>query len=274
MSVLKSKTFIMSKSLKLIKINKKLLFSMSFCPIHFVKISILRRVLDSLIFSLVFLPLTNAIAQANPTYLISNYLLTQSTENEREKAQQLYLKGMEYYYGGEYKNAIRQFEQALEINPNYIEFHIGIGLSQSELGNHQAAIAVFNQILTINPNYYNAYYNRASNYKALGKLQLDLQDLTKTLQLTNNNHVSALINRANIYIKLKQDRQAKQDLDRAIALNPDEANAYFNRALVNLLLGNRKAAQSDLNRAEQLHRKDGNSMGIQQVKKARRSLRL
>ncbi|MEO0934241.1 MAG: tetratricopeptide repeat protein, partial [Cyanobacteria bacterium J06641_2] len=77
-----------------------------------------------------------------------------------------------------YPNAIPDFTQAIEINPNYLDAYYNRGCCYFYIQDYQAAINDFSFSIQINPQYLQAYSARANSYIALGeitKAELDFQ---------------------------------------------------------------------------------------------------
>jgi tetratricopeptide (TPR) repeat protein len=67
----------------------------------------------------------------------------------------------------DYQNAIRSYDRAIEINPNYADAYYNRGLAYKNLKDYQNAIRSYDRAIEIDPNYANAYCNRGSAYKSL-----------------------------------------------------------------------------------------------------------
>jgi tetratricopeptide (TPR) repeat protein len=83
----------------------------------------------------------------------------------------------------DYKGALKDFAQALKVDPKLTEAHLGRGIAYSGLGNTQAAIKAYNQAIKLKPSFAQAYLNRADEYATLGQKQRAIADLQKASQL-------------------------------------------------------------------------------------------
>jgi tetratricopeptide (TPR) repeat protein len=74
------------------------------------------------------------------------------------------LIGTRYFKHGSLRDALINYEKAVEINPSYVKGHFnkGVVLAQSE--NHSAAIQAYSKAISLDPNYVDAYLNRGNSY--------------------------------------------------------------------------------------------------------------
>ncbi|MCT7948738.1 tetratricopeptide repeat protein [Ancylothrix sp. C2] len=70
-------------------------------------------------------------------------------------------RGFVYLSRREYPQAIKEYDQAIKLNPNYADAYLSRGLSYHKLGNSQQAIQDIDRVLQINPNHGRAYLDRA-----------------------------------------------------------------------------------------------------------------
>mgnify|MGYP003304211413 CR=1 FL=1 len=63
--------------------------------------------------------------------------------------------------GGESKEAIEAFNEALTIKPDNAKAYNNIGVALREQGKLEETIAAYNKALAINPNYAEAHYHRS-----------------------------------------------------------------------------------------------------------------
>ncbi|MGZ3607884.1 MAG: tetratricopeptide repeat protein, partial [Syntrophales bacterium] len=95
-----------------------------------------------------------------------------------------YLKrGNAYIRLGNYKQAISDYDRAIEINPNYVKAYINRGNTYINLGNYKQAISDYDRAIEINPNYAFVYYNRSLCYANLGNQKQAIEDLKTAARL-------------------------------------------------------------------------------------------
>ncbi|MHC0068213.1 caspase, EACC1-associated type [Nostoc sp. UIC 10890] len=145
---------------------------------------------------------------------------TVSTPSTTMTAKELYDRGLDKSNKGDYKGAIDDFTQSLQLDPNYVLAYFQRGYALNEIEDYKGAIENYNQYLQLNPNDAAAYNNRCLVYNNLDKYQ-----------------------------------QAISDCNKAIRINPNNANAFYNRGNTRSKLGEKQAAIQDFQKAAQLYQK-------------------
>lgn len=79
--------------------------------------------------------------------------------------------GIHNFKSGDYEEAIRNFEIALNANRENPQNYFRLGNAQFMAGDYTNAIYSYNQAIELNPDYKNAYYNLAQTYKKTGELE-------------------------------------------------------------------------------------------------------
>ena len=113
-----------------------------------------------------------------------------------------------------YEKAFKDYEKAIELNPNFAVAYNNRGLTYAKLNQHEIAIEDYNKAIELNPDYAEAYNNRG-----------------------------------NAYAKLNQSEGAIEDYNKAIKLNPNLADAYGNRGRTYKEIGNYEGSARDLKKA-------------------------
>ncbi|GHV01916.1 hypothetical protein AGMMS49521_2930 [Campylobacterota bacterium] len=83
---------------------------------------------------------------------------------------------------GDYQEAIRQFTQAIEIDPNSAAYN-DRGIVYVALGDYSNEIADYTQAIEIDPKYTSAYNNRGISYAKLGDFKNAAEDAHKACDL-------------------------------------------------------------------------------------------
>lgn len=161
-----------------------------------------------------------AQAKAEPT--VSEKQLTASEYFER---------GLKAYEQKRYDDAIRDYNEAIRLSPQYVNGYINRGNASYSKQGYDAAIRDYTEAIRLNPQGAIAYHNRGLTYHN-GKQDYDaaIRDHTEAIRL-NPKYADAYVNRAVAY-HLKLDYEAAiRDYDAALRLNPNHQLAQSNREL-------------------------------------------
>jgi tetratricopeptide (TPR) repeat protein len=117
-----------------------------------------------------------------------------------------------------------------------------------DLGHPDEAVKDFDRAIALSPNYGAAHNNRGNAHAALGQYEPAFQDYRKAVELMPQSAVP-FNGRGKAHEELKRYHAAVRDLTRAITLNPKYAAAYHNRADAYLVIGMYKEAADDATQA-------------------------
>ncbi|MGB0525073.1 MAG: tetratricopeptide repeat protein [Flammeovirgaceae bacterium] len=145
---------------------------------------------------------------------------------------------------GQYKEAILDYDKAIQLNPNHTNAYNNRGFAKRKLGRYKEAILDYNKAIQLNPNYANAYHNRGFAKRKLGKYKEAILDYDKAIQLSPN-FENAYHNRGFAKRKLGKYKEAIQDYNKTIELNPTDPDTYYNRGHIKKELGNYQEAIQD-----------------------------
>lgn len=132
---------------------------------------------------------------------------------------------------GRLNEAIAQYQEALRLNPNYVEAHYNLGRALAMLDRTPEAIAQYEEALRLNPGYVNAHYNLGLTLEKMpGRMNEAIAQYEETLRLKPDF--------AEAHFALGSDLQAMPGrLNDAIVqyregllLKPDYADAHYNLA--------------------------------------------
>lgn len=115
------------------------------------------------------------------------------------------------------------------------------------LGRLNLALADMTQVANADPSFYNG---RAGLLEEMGRPAEAIADYSKVLAVKKS--TAALAARARLYYDSGQYKNAVQDLDQLIRLEPDQSEHYYRRSEAYFKLGNQAAGSKDLAQAEKL----------------------
>lgn len=180
--------------------------------------------------------------------------------------------------------AFKSYESALKANPMSAAVYANLGSIHGQKGNKQAAIDYLNKGLQIEPENADIYLTRSKVYESLGKKDLAMKDLNKILtfapdniyartglanlkknsgdlegalkdynQLISEKPESLLYSgRGDVYFRLKKNKEALADVNKAISIDPKFAQAHVNKALILFETAKPKEACASLDKAVSL----------------------
>jgi len=171
--------------------------------------------------------------------------LVEETENFQQSLTMAYFyKGFTYIVKEEYTQAIHDYTQAIELNPDFALAYNNRGTAYERSGDYVQAIDNFTQAIELDPDLPLALYNRAlalDSYYFDAYYFRDLAYGDSSILAPGMYHVNAFI-------------QIFDDLNRAIALDPDFTLALYHRGRIHSLLANNEyLAIEDFNRVIELN---------------------
>ena len=135
-----------------------------------------------------------------------------------------------------------------ELDPNLADYYLARGLNYADHGQFREAIADYNKAMEINPNYAEGYNDRGNAYDKQGQITQAMSDYNKAIEI-NPNDAAAYKNRGSVFYKENKLTQAIADYNKAIDINISDPEAYCNLGSVYAQEGNFAAAKSNFNKA-------------------------
>ena len=84
-------------------------------------------------------------------------------------------RGRAYYWHNEYQQALSDYNRVLELNPNSAAFYNWRGWTYFWLKEHRKALSDFNQALELNPNHASAYRRTRLDFQLLQTISAGLK---------------------------------------------------------------------------------------------------
>ena len=176
-------------------------------------------------------------------------------EHDPNNAETYYHRGYAKLSLGDNEGAIQDFDQALELEPNYAETYLIRGYAKVNLKNYEGAIQDYTQAITLDPNLADAYNNRGITKAELKDYRGVIEDFDKAIEIEPN-YAEAYIGRGYTKNQLEDYRGAIKDYDKAIEIDPTMAPAYFTRGYAKAGLKDYRGAIEDFTQAIELNFKD------------------
>ncbi|MDT8318202.1 MAG: tetratricopeptide repeat protein [bacterium] len=152
-----------------------------------------------------------------------------------------------------YELAIKNYNEAIKYNPFDADYFNGRGIIYQKLGDFQKALKNYNRAIIIDPENEKYFYHRGTAYYDLANYRLALKSFNKAIEI-NPTEGRIYNNRGNTFLKLGNYHQAKKDYFKAISLLPasESLTVYYNLGLVFSELGNHKEALIYYKKAEKM----------------------
>ena len=160
-------------------------------------------------------------------------------------------RGISYKEKGELDRALKDFDKAIELNPDFAEAYNNRGVAYGIKGQVDEAIEDFNKAIGLNSAFADAYCNRGNAYLLKGEIDKAIEDYSQSIKHAPKDAMS-YSNRSVAYLRKGEFDKTIEDATTAIALDEKCSNAYYNRAEAWLRLKEWDKAKADLTNAKKL----------------------
>ncbi len=131
---------------------------------------------------------------------------------------------------GQIDEAIRQFQEAIRLRPDYDEAHSNLGIALGMKGQNDEAISQFQETIRLNPNYADAHDNLGVGLVQKGQIDEAIIQFQEALRLKPDD--PEVHNNLGTALGMKgQTEEAIIQFREALRLKPDHANARNNLGL-------------------------------------------
>lgn len=144
-----------------------------------------------------------------------------------------------------------QLQMYDEILNGMAQLHGLRGICHIYLGNYREAIEDFDAAINLNPYDVNYYRGRGCSHMQIGEGDLAVEDLTTAIKLDSDS-TTTYVTRGIVYMNNDDYDSARKDFDLAIHNEPDQPESYTGRGICHLFLGEYNRALSDLDMAAKL----------------------
>lgn len=172
------------------------------------------------------------------------------TENDMHKLWEFYSsRARAYEKDGQIEKAIKDYEQCILVEPDYVSLGSLFLNSLYEKENRlNEAIRFYSKIISLKPKYAELYANRGHFYAKLKQYAQAIKDYNKAIELEPKN-ASFYYYRGNVNKGLKKYDNAIKDYTKAIELDPKDALDYSFRGDIYVQINQRRKAKADYEKA-------------------------
>ena len=178
-----------------------------------------------------------------------------------------YILGITNHALGQYKEAIKDYNKAIKLDPQDVEAYCGRGNAKITSGKNEEAIKDYAKAISLNPKYARAYYGLGVANHALSKFGEAIECYSKAIGL-NQKYVEAYCGRGLTNHALGKPEKAIEDYSKAIKLDPQDAKAYYGLGLANHDLGKLEEAMKNYIKAKKLLEKEGSTEMVKKCEEA------
>ena len=137
------------------------------------------------------------------------------------------IAGAAYRNKGDYDSAIKDYDVAIKLKPDFVQAYYNRGLAYHENVNFDLAIKDYSKAIELNPELFHPHNNRGNAYRQKGDFDSAIEDYGKAIEL-NPELGLAYYNRSEAWLHLKEWGKAKDDLTAAKAKGVDIVAAFHN----------------------------------------------
>ncbi len=142
---------------------------------------------------------------------------------------------------GHFKEAIGHLEQVIRVEPGDAQAHYNLGVALVRLGQPVQAMGHFEQALQIDPDYAEAHHILGSVMFDQGKIPAAVGHWEKALQIKPA-YAEAHYNLANAFLRAGRFEEAIKHYDQALQIRPAYAEAHYNLGIALEQVGRVQAA--------------------------------
>ena len=164
-------------------------------------------------------------------------MLMENEQNSGSNAADFFERGEAFYAENKYKEAINEYNKALEVEPDNAEYYNSRGVAYYGLERYYYAISDFINAIRLKSNYAMAYYNLAQCKNNLQDYDSGLDDVKNSI-LYNPEFCSAFNLKGLLYNNLEEADSAYLAFEEAYQCNPEIPLYSYNMGYMQYSSGN------------------------------------
>jgi len=137
-----------------------------------------------------------------------------------------YNRGLSYLASRNYRQAIADFDQAVQLAPKSAETFVKRGMAKQQLNDMDAALKDYNRAIELDFVFAEAYFARGTWYEQSGAFSMAISDYGKAITFKPD-FAQACFSRGLLYAQMNLNERALTDIKTAAAMNLQQAKDYL-----------------------------------------------
>lgn len=186
---------------------------------------------------------------------------TLQDDSKIERAIQIFNQGKLFHQQRQYQEAIRAYEESLDLDDQNPFVHNALGLALAAVGDFEDALSSFRKAISINPDLTDVYNNMGMVYAEQGQRERAFEAFSRAVRDPHYpTPEKALYNLGNLYLDERNLELALVHFRRSIEREPEFALGYRGLGKVHLALGEVDFAIEQFEKAVELDENDSESL--------------
>jgi lipoprotein NlpI len=161
-------------------------------------------------------------------------------------------RGSAFRQKAEFDRAMLDYDEAIRINPKSASYFVLRGDIFRKKEEFDRAIRDYDEAIRLDPKNDVAFENRGTAFRLKREFDRAILDFDEAIRLNPKAAYVSFINRALSFVDKGQDERAMSDFDAAIHLNPSSAMAFFYRGISKRKMGDFRGADFDIEEAKKI----------------------
>ncbi|MGI5992127.1 MAG: tetratricopeptide repeat protein [Methanosarcina sp.] len=172
-------------------------------------------------------------------------------------------KGFCLVHLGDYEEAIKAFDKAIEIDSQSSEVWNNKGLCLTNLGDYEKAMKAYDKAIEIDSQSLEAWYNKGLALKSLDNYEEAIKAFDKAIEV-NSHDSDAWYNKGYSLECLGNYEEAIKAFDKVIEIDPQDSYAWYNKGTCLAHLSNNKAAVKALDKAIEIDPQNSEALTLKE----------
>jgi len=169
----------------------------------------------------------------------------QAIKLDKNYASSYYYKGVILSKLGKHGDAVDNLSKFIKLQPKNIYGYNERGNAYRDLREYDNALNDFNTAIKLDPKYGDSYHNRGALYDDLGEYNAAINDINKAIELGTSDVATSYIDLGVVYTKIGKYDIALDYLNKSIDLDSANLSALLNRAELYILINKFRKALDD-----------------------------